>query len=209
MNITESLNWRYAVKQFDSQKKISDEDWNTLSESLRLAPSSFGLQPWKFFVVQDPKRRETLKAMSWNQSQVTDCSHYVVFCTLNQITEEYIQKYVELIAKTRNVEVSTLDGYKEMMINFLIKSKDFDALAWTRRQSYIAMGQLMTTAAFMKIDSCPIEGISPEDYDKHLDLSDSLYQTVATVALGYRHPDDKLQRAQKVRFAAEDVFTNL
>ena len=201
-----ALNWRYAVKKFDASKKISDADWKVLAESLRLSPSSYGLQPWKFIVVQDPKLRETLKTHSWNQTQVTDCSHYVVLTTAHRMTKEHVHEYMEDMARTRAVPRESLAGFEKMLVQNLITNPPKSVLDWSQRQAYIAMGNVMTAAALFKIDACPMEGLEPAEYDKLLELLDTDYRTVAAVALGYRHADDKLQHQKKVRFSAERVF---
>lgn len=201
-----ALNWRYAVKRFDPTRKISDKDWNILAESLRLSPSSYGLQPWKFIVVQDPKLREELRVHSWNQSQVTDCSHYVVLTTLVNMSKDYIDSYIEDMAKTRSVAKETLMGFEKMLIQNLITNPPQSVLDWSHRQSYIAMGNIMTTAALFHIDACPMEGMVPAKYDEVLGLDKTDYRTVAGVALGYRHTEDKLQYQKKVRFPQDKVF---
>ena len=103
--IQEALEWRYATKKFDASKKISDQDWKTLTESLKLAPSSYGVQPWKFLVIENPQVREQLKPVSWGQTQVTDASHYVVFLYKEGIDEAYINQYINRIAEVRNTSL--------------------------------------------------------------------------------------------------------
>ncbi len=205
------LNWRYAVKKFDNTKKISKEDWTLLEESLRLAPSSFGLQPWKFYVIESKELRTKLTPHSWNQTQISDCSHLVVFAHLKKVSEDYITKFIQTSASVRGVNPETLEGYKQMMLTSLVKNPlaQESQSHWTARQSYIAMGQLMTVAALVGIDTCPLEGIVSAEYDKLLNLSSGPYQTVAAVACGYRHADDKYQHAKKVRFASEDIFVHI
>ena len=201
-----AMNWRYAVKKFDSTKKISDKDWNVLAESLRLSPSSYGLQPWKFVVVQDSKLREELRVHSWNQSQVTDCSHYVVLTTLVNMSKDYIDSYIEDMANTRGIAKETLMGFEKMLVQNLITNPPQSVLDWSHRQSYIAMGNVMTTAALFNVDACPMEGLVPAKYDEILGLNKTDYRTVAAVALGYRHTEDKLQHQKKVRFEQNKVF---
>ena len=206
--IKQALNWRYATKKFDSQKKISAADWEVLAQSLIAAPSSYGLQPWKFFVVENPEVRRQLKAVSWDQTQVTEASHYVVLAYKEKLDVEHIQAFINQIAKVRGVPVESLDGYKNLMIENLIvgpRSKTIEA--WAQRQTYIAMGFLMETAAILGVDSCPIEGLEPDKYDQILNLNGSGWKTVAAVALGYRHTEDKYQSLKKVRFDAADVIT--
>lgn len=205
--ISEALNWRYATKTFDSTKQIANTDWKVLEESLRLAPSSYGLQPWRFLLVQNKNIRKDLRAVTWGQSQVEDCSHYVVITTLKNLEKGYIEKYIQQIANTRGVSADSLSGYKEMMIgNLLNGPRNATIKYWAQRQSYIAMGFLLETAALLKIDACPIEGLEPENYDKILGLENSAYGALAAVALGYRHVDDKYQNNKKVRFNNEDII---
>jgi nitroreductase len=205
--ILEKLHWRYAVKKFDSSKKISEADWFILEESLRLAPSSYGLQPWKFIVVQDQEIRSSLTPVSWHQTQVEDCSHYVVFATRTKIEETDVDKLVQKIAQVRGVDLASLDNYKNMMLKDIVNGPRSEiAQWWSQRQSYIAMGMLMETAALLDIDTCPIEGLDPAAYDKILQLEGTGYATVAAVAVGYRSPEDKYQLASKVRFDRDEVI---
>ncbi|MBC1197462.1 MAG: NAD(P)H-dependent oxidoreductase [Microcystis novacekii Mn_MB_F_20050700_S1] len=205
--ILEKLQWRYAVKKFDPSKKISEADWFVLEESLRLAPSSYGLQPWKFIVVQDPKIRAALTPVSWNQTQVEDCSHYVVLATLTKIEVAYVEKFVAKIGQVRELDVASLENYKNLMVSDLVNGPRSAIVQWwSQRQSYIAMGMLMETAALLDIDACPLEGIEPAAYDRILQLEGSGYAAVAAVALGYRSLEDKYQLLKKVRFDRDDVI---
>ena len=204
--IQEALEWRYATKKFDASKKISAQDWNTLTESLKLAPSSYGVQPWKFLVIENPKIREQLKPVSWNQTQVTDASHYVVFLYKETIDESYVNKFINRVAEVRNAPLESLQGYKDLLINNLVKAPEEKIRVWSQRQAYIAMGFLLETAALLKIDATPMEGFSPSDYDKILGLEGSGWKSVATVALGYRHAEDYYQTLKKVRFTDETLI---
>ncbi len=206
-DIEGALEWRYATKQFDKEKKISDENWKLLEKSLVFSPSSYGLQPWKFLVVQSEELRKQLKPQTWNQSQVTDCSHYVVFLHLEKVDESYIDHFIERNAEVRGVEKEALKGYRGMMIDDLVKGpRSHTIQTWSSRQAYIAMGFLMETAALLKIDACPMEGLDPSAYDEILNLKNGPYKTLATVALGYRHANDKYQYAKKVRFPASEII---
>lgn len=193
--------WRYAVKKFDAQKKISAQDWKQLAQCLILTPSSYGLQPWKFIVVTSDDLKAELTAHSWKQTQVADCSHYVVFCSFKKMTEDYIHQFVADSASKRGTPIESLAAYEKMMVGDLVKGGRSAVIGeWAARQCYIALGNLMTSAALMKIDSCPMEGIIPAKYDEVLKLTQSPYQTVMACALGYRSPEDKYQHALKVRF---------
>jgi len=200
------LNWRYACKKFDATKKIREADWNILVESLRLSASSYGLQPWKFIVVQNPEIRKQLLPLSWGQTPVTDASHFVVLTYKEKMDEAHIDKFIQETAKVRGMDASTLSGYKDMMIGDLVKGPRAQIINWwAQRQVYIAMGTILTTAAMMEIDTLPMEGLDPAGYDKVLGLEGTGYKTVAAVACGYRAADDKYQHAKKVRFETKDV----
>lgn len=204
--IQQALEWRYATKKYDPSKKISAQDWKTLTESLKLAPSSYGIQPWKFLVVENPAVREQLKPVSWGQTQVTDASHYVVFLYKESMDAAYVQKYMDRTAEVRGVPVSALDGFKNMLMENLVQAPAEKIKVWASRQAYIAMGFLLETAALLKIDATPMEGFDPAAYDKILGLEGTGWKSVATVALGYRHTEDAAQNFKKVRFTDETLI---
>lgn len=207
-SIHEALNWRYAVKRFDPTKKIPAADWNTLTEALKLSPSSFGLQPWRFMIIESTAMREKLKAHStYNANQLMDSSHYVVLTYKEKVDPEFIDQYIKRISEVRGVPLESLEGFRKSMTDSLVigpRSKTIEA--WAQRQTYIAMGFLMETAALLKVDSCPIEGIEPEGYDEVLGLQGTGWKTLGCVALGYRHPEDKYQHNKKVRFSDDVLF---
>ena len=204
--IKEALQWRYATKKFDATKKISTQDWQTLAQSLTLAPSSYGLQPWKFLVIENPELREKLKAVSWNQTQVTDASHLVVFLARDKVDVPFIQNYINRIAEVRGAPPEALDGFKNMMIENVAKAPEEYTRNWTQRQTYIAMGFLLETAALLKVDATPMEGLDPKAYNKILGLEGSGWNTTVAVALGYRHAEDVSQNFKKVRFTDETLI---
>lgn len=181
-----------------------------IAESLRLSPSSYGLQPWKFFIVENPQLRKELKAVSWNQTQIEDADKLVVFTTLKTLDEKYIEKWVHKMAETRGVPLESLKGYKDLMVSNLVSGPRSETIHWwAQRQSYIAMGQMMYTAALLGVDTCPMEGLDPAAYDTILKLENTGYQTVAVVTVGYRHKEDSYQNAKKARFDSEDIFATL
>jgi nitroreductase len=201
MGIIDDLNWRYATKVF-SDKKIPQKDLDELLEALRLAPSSFGVQPWKFIVVTDPKIREQLAEHSYGQRQVTDASYLIVLAAVD-VDESYIRKYVESMAKTRNVPIETLKDYEDMMLNSIMGRSSEERLNWAKRQIYIALGILHAACAAKRIDSCPMEGFDSKKYDEILGLKGCT--SVVLCPVGYRG-DDKYASQKKVRFPKEDVF---
>lgn len=205
--VMQALNWRYATKKYDSTKKLSPDQWDLLKKSLQLAPSSYGLQPWKFLIVQNQKIRQALREVSWNQSVIEECSHLVVFTTLKEMSAEHIKKHIDNTARKRQVDPTTLDGYKTFMEQKLLQEKPLSThQEWTRRQAYIAMGFLLETAALIQVDATPIEGLSPEKYDEILNLSSSKYATVAAITLGFRSVNDTYQSVTKSRFDETDIF---
>lgn len=205
--IKEAFNWRYAVKKFDASKIISTQDWQVLMDSLVLAPSSYGTQPWKFLVIENKDLREKLKSVSWNQSQVVDASHFIVFLYKEKMDLEFIEKNAARIAEVRGVSPESLSGFKKMLMQDLVEGpRSKEISTWSQRQAYIAMGFLMETAALLKIDSCPMEGLEPDKYDEILNLKNSGWKTVAAMPLGYRHSDDKYQHIKKVRFPHSEVI---
>lgn len=208
--LLKQLDWRYATKHFDPTRLISDADWKTLSEVLRLAPSSYGLQPWKFILVKNKEVRKELRAVSWDQPQIEECSHLLVITTLKSISASYVGNYVSRISEVRNVPRETLEQYEGMMVSDVVEGPRSKIINfWAQRQSYIAMGFLLQAAALKGIDACPMEGLDTAAYDKILGLEDTDYSTVAVVALGYRAKDDVYQNLAKVRFSESDIMRTI
>jgi len=202
--LLEQLNWRYAVKKFDAHKKVSSSDWKTLEESLILTPSSYGLQPWKFILVQSPEVKKRLTPHSWNQTQVEDCSHFVVFAARTTVDDGYLDFFFDEMCRIRGIEKTSMAGYRKMIASDLQQGpRSKIILEWASRQTYIALGNLMTCAALLKIDTCPMEGIVPDKYDEILNLKQTGYKTVVACAVGYRSSEDKYAAQKKVRFNRE------
>ncbi|MDZ4787506.1 MAG: NAD(P)H-dependent oxidoreductase [Blastochloris sp.] len=201
--LLEQLQWRYATKQFNSSKKISAKDWTALEDALALTPSSFGLQPWKFLVITNADLRQKLQTASWGQAQVTDCSQHVVFAIRTDVDAAFVSANMELTASLRGVPVESLDGFKNVVLNFLPR---INTIEWATRQAYIALGNLMTSAAMIGVDTCPMEGIDAAKYDEILGLAPKNLKTVVACSLGYRAESDKYSSAKKVRFPKSALF---
>ena len=206
--IVNQLQWRYATKVFDPSRKISADHWAALEASLILAPSSYGLQPWKFIVVTTQTVKDKLPAAAWNQSQPKDCSHFVVIAARKVTDAGFVQKFVHSIADQRSVPVESLDGYKQMMLDKAGRNPAGN-LEWNARQCYIALGMLLESAALLGIDACPMEGIVQASMDELLGLAGSDYTAVVACALGYRATDDKYAELKKVRFAPSEVVQHI
>jgi nitroreductase len=201
------LKWRYATKKFDPARKISAATWASLEQALVLSPSSYGLQPYRFVVVIDSKLREALKPLAWGQPQVTDASHFVVFARKTTISEVDVTKFVNLTTDSRGRPRGSLQDYYNMMVGDLVKGpRSTWVNEWAARQTYIALGNLLTSAALLGIDACPMEGLDPAKFDEVLGLPATGYSTVFACALGYRAADDKYATAKKVRYPAEELI---
>ncbi|MGB5228272.1 MAG: NAD(P)H-dependent oxidoreductase [Eudoraea sp.] len=205
----ESLNWRYATKKFDNQKQISEEDLNALLEAIRLSPSSYGLQPYHIFIIKDIKLRGKLKAASWGQSQITDASHLIVFANTTNFDKDLIDNYLTNVSDTREIELSNLQPYGDFMKSKLIDLPDNIKETWSARQTYLALGNLLSAAASLKIDACPMEGFEPETYNELLGLKDKGLNTSVVAAIGYRSEEDDTQHYKKVRQPKELLFTHI
>jgi nitroreductase len=183
--------WRYATKQFDASKSIPTPVWQALEESLILSPSSYGLQPWQFFVVTSPDLRAKLRPHSWNQSQITDASHLVVFAIPEKVDVPYMEKYLARIAEVRGVTLESLGFYRDMMMADVIAGpRQAWVREWAARQVYIALGNFMT-------------------YDAILDLPSKGFNTIVACAAGYRSADDKYATLPKVRFEKSELIRHL
>ncbi len=208
-NIHDALQWRYATKQFDTTKKLTDEQISELLEDVRLSPSSFGLQPWKLIAITNPEVRLKLRAAAWGQPQVTDASHLIVFAAKTNLTEASVDEYIQLIAKTRNIEVEALSELSAMMKGSLHHRNPEQRTEWAARQAYIALGVLVAAAADAKIDVSPMEGFDPLQFNEILGL-DALNLTASVIAgVGFRLATDPNATLHKVRFAKEDIITHI
>ncbi len=204
--IIDGLQTRYSVKQFDTAKKISDEDWSVIEDALVLTPSSFGLEPWKFVVIKDENLKSQLKVASWNQPQITDCSHLVVFCAKNVIDTQYIDLVINNMANVRGLHASDLAGYKERLLGYFA-NKDLNHIEYTTNQTFIALGSILTIASLLKIDACPIGGFEPNEYSKILvDVIPAGYTPSVVCPFGYRMPEDKYANIKKARQPKQSII---
>ena len=208
-SLLENLNWRYATKKFDATKKISDTDLNTLKEAVRLAASSYGLQPYKVVIVENPEIREQLKAAAYGQTQITDASQLFIFANDLNAGPESVAAYIKNISETRGIPVKALGGFEDMM-NGVISNLSQDAKnIWTAKQTYIALGTLLSAAAELKIDATPMEGFNPAAFNEILGF-DKLGLNASVIAtVGYRHEEDEAQHFKKVRKSQEELFITL
>ena len=207
--VLENRIWRYATKKFDVNKKVSEQDLETLLEATRLSASSYGLQPYHVFVITDQKVKNRLKPASWGQSQVTDASHIIVFANKTDFGEELVDEYLQNVSKTRNIPTDNLKGYSDFMKSKLMGLSKDEKNIWTSKQAYLAFGNMMQAAAELKIDTCPMEGFEAEQYNKILGLENKNLNAAVVLAIGYRSEEDETQHYPKVRKSKEELFTYL
>lgn len=207
--LIEDLNWRYATKKFDRSKKITENQLEILKESLRLVPSSYGLQPLKFLIITSSEIREKLKEVSYGQTQVTDASHLIVICATLDVRNSDIDSYIQNTIETRNVSFETVQNFSESMKKSFSELSLEEKKIWASKQAYIALGQLLHTCATLRIDATPMEGFKPEEFNKILDLDTKNLSAVLLCPVGFRHKEDKNQFKAKVRKRKEDLFKEL
>lgn len=204
-HLNELLEFRYATKAFDADKKLPKEEKKALLESLPLAPSSFGMQLWKFFIVEDAATREKLKEVSWGQAQVTDADFHIVFAVEAGFDEARVDKWMTTLSEVQGKSEEELAGYKGAIMGFTAQLSKEEKIQWAKLQAYIALGQFMTSAALLKVDTCPMEGIEPAAYDEILGLKEKGYTTAVACSVGYRSAEDKYADAPKARFPYDEL----
>jgi nitroreductase len=208
-NFLNNQNWRYATKKFDALKKISTEDLNILKEAIRLSSSSYGLQPYKVIIVENPELRSRLQPAAWGQSQIVDASHLFVFANETDLGAESIDDLLKLTSKTRNTPIETLAGYGNFMKSTIAKLSAEAKNIWTAKQTYLALGNLLNAAAELKIDITPMEGFDPNQVNEILGLNSLNLNATLMATVGYRHEEDATQFYKKVRKSNEDLFITL
>ncbi len=203
------LRWRYAVKKFDAARRIPADTWAALVESLVLSSSSYGLQPWKFFVVETPETRAKLLAHSWGQKQVVEASHLIVFALKENVGAADADRLARRTAEVHGVPLATTDGYRKMVTHSLTAKPRAEVDVWMTNQVYIALGHFLTAAALLEVDTCPMEGFVPARYDEILGLPEKGYRSVVLATAGYRAADDPYSAKAKVRFETPEVVEYL
>ncbi|WP_149723905.1 NAD(P)H-dependent oxidoreductase [Campylobacter concisus] len=201
MNYLEILKFRHACKIFDESKKISAGEFDFILEAGRLSPSSTGLEQWDFLVVQNKELREKIKAVSWNQAQITSCSHLVVI--LAKIKEVKVgSSYIDkMIARRADKNIEAIAARQKFYHDFLLsnfKNDDELTFQWSHEQCMIAATNMMNAAASLGIDSCPIEGFDRHALNEILGLDESEKRVAIVVPFGYRlNPQPEKLRRQR------------
>ena len=205
----ENQNWRYATKKFNSEKKISNSDLEILKEAIQLSSSSYGLQPYKVLIIENEEIRKQLQPASWGQSQITEASHLFVFASETNVDAEYITRYADNMAKTRNIPFDSVKGYADFMIGNISTLTPEKQLIWAQKQAYLALGNLLNAAAELKIDVTPMEGFLPEQYNEILGLTEKGLHATLVATIGYRHDEDDTQHYAKVRKPITELFETI
>jgi len=209
MNTIDSLKWRYATKKMNG-KNIPDKKLTNILESIRLAPSSYGLTPYNVLVIKDKETKEKLLPACYNQSQIVDCSELLIFATWTDITEDDITEYMHDISIQREIPIESMNGFADMLRNSILPMTIEQKQLWASKQTYIALGVGMVAAASEKVDSTPMEGFSKESVDGILNLKDMGLSSSVILTLGYRdEKNDYLAPLTKVRREFERLFVEI
>ncbi len=207
MQFSEALYWRYATKKFNGHA-VPQEKVDKILEAIRLAPTSYGLQPFKVVVVSNPELKGKIHEKACPQPQIVDGSHVLVFAAQASVNAGHIDAYMELIAKTRDVDPQSLRGFSESIKGNLLSKSDEQFTDWSARQTYITLGFGLVAAAMEEVDACPMEGFDKDTMDELLGLKEQNLKSIALMTLGYRDAEkDSLAKAKKVRKSADDLFT--
>lgn len=204
MEIIQALEWRYAVKKFDSTKSLSDQKVSMLKKAFNLTATSYGLQPIKMLVISDKSLQKQLRESAFNQAQIEDVSHVLIFCIEKGVDAEYIRSYFNRVKEMRNTPENILEPFQNFLIEDFEKKSEIDIYNWAKNQAYLAMGNMLTVCAMDGIDACPMEGFSIPDYDRILDLKSENLQSVLIMPVGYRADDDFMADLKKVRKPLKD-----
>ena len=205
MNLIEKLNWRYAAKRYVSTK-VSNDKLNRILEAIRLSASSAGIQPYSVLVVESDEVKKKLLAVGYNQPQITEASHLLVFAAWENLTIAKIDEYMQTIATVRGVSLESLEPFKARLSGFTARSAE-DNFNWAARQAYIALGTGLVAAAFEEVDATPMEGFDAAGFDEVLNLKEKGLKSVVIMALGYRDAaNDITVNFKKVRRENEKLF---
>ena len=209
MNTIDKLKWRYATKKFDTTKKLSDSQINTLKEAFNLTATSYGLQTMKLIVVENLQKRNEMLPAAYNQKQVVDASHLLVICIQNEVSESDVDAYYQQLHDERQTPSEVLEPYKNQLKGVIQNMGANQRTEWTIRQAYIALGNLMTVCAFEDVDSCPMEGFIPEEVDRILNLKALNLKSVLLLPVGFRAENDMFASLKKVRKPLNEVILEL
>ncbi|RCW22044.1 nitroreductase [Ciceribacter lividus] len=207
--LLDKLNWRYATKKMDPTRVVPDDKVERILEAARLAPTSSGLQPYEVIVVTNPEVRARIREVAWNQAQVTDGSHLLVFAAWDNYTADRINMMFDLVNKERGFTNEGWENYRQMLLNTYVPRDPEVNFQHAARQAYIGFGLALTAAAFEGVDATPMEGFEPDKVDEILGLRERGLRSVTIMPLGYRETEgDWLVNLKKVR-RPKDSFVSV
>lgn len=199
MDTLNSLKWRYATKKFNSSKKLNNDQLALLKEAFNLTATSYGLQPIKLLVISNQELKDQLVAHSYQQQQVADCSHLLVICIKTDVNSNYVDQKFDLEKEIRGTSESIIKDFRAFLKQTVDHSSSHELELAAKHQAYIALGNLMTVCAMEKIDSCPMEGFIPDQFDAVLDLKSKHLKSTLLLPVGFRADDDIMSQQKKVR----------
>jgi nitroreductase/dihydropteridine reductase len=204
MKLLDKLQWRYATKRFDNDRKLGPEQINNLLQAADLAPSSYGIQPFALVMIESDEVKKKLSPAAFNQPQVTEASHLFIFAVRTDLSEKDVDEFVDRIVKIRGISKDEVSGYEATMKGSIKNRTPEQRFNWAARQAYISLGVLLSAAAIQDIDTCPMEGFNNQQFDEILGLTEKGFSSVAMVAAGYRSPEDAYQHHKKVRKSLDE-----
>lgn len=205
MNFNEALAWRYAVKKFNPNKKLAENQINQILEAANLSATSLGLQTFKILLIENPEIKKKLVPACFNQLQIESCSHLIILATESKIDKEFVSQRMAHFEKMRNLSPGSLKDYEQMANGFISNLNEEDTQIWAQKQTYIVLGKLMAACAIMEIDSCPMEGFIQTQVDEVLGLKDKGLSAAVLLPIGFRAEDDIFQNQKKVRMPLEKM----
>ncbi len=209
MELIDKLKWRYAAKAMNGTT-VEQEKMDKIIEAISLAPTSSGLQPFEVMVITNQEVKEQIKPVAWNQTVVTDCSHLLVFAAWDTYTADRINKMFDLTNEVRGFKNEGWENYRQMLLNSYPQKDAEENFQHAARQAYIAFSQAITAAAFLGVDSTPMEGFDADAVDKILSLREKGLRSCVLLPIGYRDAEkDWLVNLPKVRKPIEDLITEV
>lgn len=209
MDSIQGLEWRYAVKKFDENRYLTENQVDVLKKAFNLTATSYGLQPISMLVIKNKELQAQLVTHSYGQKQVEQASHLLILCSQSVVDETYIKNYFEKVKRVRGTADKILQPFRDALVADFSKKNVDEIRQWAKNQAYLALGSLLAVCAIEEIDSCPMEGFDPKAYDSLLDLKEKGLESVLVLPVGYRAEDDMFSEFKKVRKELKDSVIDI
>jgi nitroreductase / dihydropteridine reductase len=209
MSLVKAFEWRYATKKYDTTQQLSDELFDDLLRTVQLAPSSYGLQPYKFILVQDTAKLEPISRAAFGQPQITTASKVLVVAVETNINEETVRHYIDKATVVRKTERKNLEAREQFVNSKLDLLSPAQKIEWAEKQAFLAIGVLVSAAAAAGIDASPMEGFDHTQLDEILGLREQHLKSALLFALGYRSAEDEFATIPKVRKTKAELFATV